>query len=156
MLHAQNARILGKVKDYHEQITLTQISDQSKLENAVDLKADGSFAIEVPVKAPTLAYLVFEDRRPAIQLFLEPGIKADLQISFREAIDDEGNKTTVADVDYTGDDKDCFEFLRQAIKSGRGAVCRKLPSACIVRRLRKCMRLSSETCIKRRASPSVV
>ena len=90
MLHAQNARILGKVKDYHEQITLTQISDQSKLENAVDLKADGSFAIEVPVKAPTLAYLVFEDRRPAIQLFLEPGIKADLQISFREAIDDEG------------------------------------------------------------------
>lgn len=113
MLHAQNARILGKVKDYHEQITLTQISDQSKLENAVDLKADGSFAIEVPVKAPTLAYLVFEDCRPAIQLFLEPGIKADLQISFREAIDDEGNKTTVADVDYTGDDKDCFEFLRQ-------------------------------------------
>ena len=40
MLHAQNARILGKVKDYHEQITLTHISDQSKLENAVDPEAD--------------------------------------------------------------------------------------------------------------------
>lgn len=107
---AQPAHITGKVKDFKEGIAMiTQMGEQGRHNDTLRIAADGSFAVDVNVQQTGLAYLLFEDLKASSMLFLEPGMKADLQISFgkKMSFDEEVNSLEIV---YTGDNKDVFEF----------------------------------------------
>ena len=88
---------------------ITQMGEQGRHNDTLRIAADGSFAVDVNVQQTGLAYLLFEDLKASSMLFLEPGMKADLQISFgkKMSFDEEVNSLEIV---YTGDNKDVFEF----------------------------------------------
>ena len=107
---AQPAHITGKVKDFKEGIAMiTQMGEQGRHNDTLRIAADGSFAVDVNVQQTGLAYLLFEDLKASSMLFLEPGMKADLQISFGKKMSFDEEVNSLESV-YTGDNKDVCEF----------------------------------------------
>lgn len=109
---AQNVHITGKINNYQGgAVTVLRVTDQDKQEDAVTVDADHRFDIQLTVGEPTRAYLSFEDPHTALEMFIEPGMTSDMQISFVEKTD-EGQKVLVPEVVFTGDNADAYKFLQ--------------------------------------------
>ncbi|MBR6944540.1 MAG: AhpC/TSA family protein [Prevotella sp.] len=109
---AQNVHITGKINNYQGgTVTLLRMTDQGKQEDAVTVDTVHRFNIQLAIAEPTRAYLSFEEPHTAIEMFIEPGMTSDMQISFVEKTD-EGQKVLVPDVVFTGDNSDAFRFMQ--------------------------------------------
>lgn len=107
---AQTAHLTGKLNGYKGgDVSIIQITDNGKEETPLQLTADGSFTVDVNVSQFGLAYFVTEEPKASTVLLMEPGMKADLQISFGKKMLF-GEETDCLNVVYSGDNKDAFEF----------------------------------------------
>lgn len=107
------ARLTGCIKDYQGgNVIVAQTTDDDSRYDTLTVAADGRFDATISVLKPANAYFVSEEPKASAIIFLEDGMKADLQISFKTKAE-EGETITVMDVDYSGDNRDCFDFNRQ-------------------------------------------
>lgn len=106
---AQKAHFTGKITGLKGSMTIIQVTDNGKEELPVDIAADGSFSADVDAARFGLAYLVTEEPKASTVLIVEPGMKADLQVSFGKKMSF-GEETDCLNVVYNGDNKDAFEF----------------------------------------------
>ncbi len=106
----ENAIVTGRILNYSgENAVLYNLTDK-KEEQKFRISPDGSFRI-VDCRKPTL-YSIGGDFMP-VSLFAEPGMKADLQITLVDAQQEDGQQKE-ARVVYSGDHKDCFDYLQCA------------------------------------------
>ena len=109
---AQNVHITGKVNNFQGgAVTLLRMSEEGRQVDPVNMGADNRFVIDIPLKEAVRAYLSFEEPHTAIEMFMEPGMQSDIQISFVEK-NEEGQKVLVPDVVFTGDNSDAFRFMQ--------------------------------------------
>ncbi len=106
---AQKAHFTGKITGLKGDMTIIQITDSGKEELPVKIAADGSFAVDVNAAHFGLAYLVTDEPKANTALIVEPGMQADLQVSFGKKMSF-GEETDCLNVVYTGDNKDAYEF----------------------------------------------
>ena len=107
---AQTAHLTGKLNGYKGgDVSIIQITDNGKEETPLQLTADGSFTVDVNVSQFGLAYFVTEEPKASTVLIIEPGMKADLQVTFGKKMSF-GEETDCLTVVYTGDNKDAFEY----------------------------------------------
>lgn len=110
---AQSASFTGKIADYNGCNVVTM--DALKLSGEttpMKVNADGTFNLEMDATQPGVYYILIESPKSGFKFYVEDGLKADFQIHFKDSVV-MGNKITVADVAYTGDRKDCFDFVNQ-------------------------------------------
>ncbi len=103
--------ITGKISNFPGvKVKLVGLKGPQRTQD-VQVAADGSFEVSC-VTEPTTTYMSFDDTHNIVRLYLEPGTKIDLQIVAREIM--KGNeKAYELDVEYTGDNKECYEFLKK-------------------------------------------
>lgn len=107
----------GQIEGYRGGKVLLYVGDR---EDSIPMNADGSFNHRIQLDLPAAAFFTSMDHRASFSLFIEPGMTAELQISFHEE-EFMGEMLTVADVAYTGDNADCFRFMQDFEKWGRDA-----------------------------------
>jgi len=113
-MFAQKATLTGKFKTFDATKTHVSLMDASNLTAAptpVEVAKDGSFSWDIDVKTPTRYYIVLDDPHTGALFYVEPGMKADMQISYRDVVEN-NQERTVCDVEYSGDCKDCYEFIQ--------------------------------------------
>lgn len=105
------ATLTGKIKDYTgSTVYLMNAADLMAPPSPVTVNADGSFTLQLPAEQPNSYFFVAEQPKGGFKFFVEKGMKADVQISFQtETV--EGEEQTKWIVDYTGDDKACYEYF---------------------------------------------
>lgn len=103
----------GKVVNYSGgNVMLIQTSDTDMQNDTLQIAGDGSFEKEIKLLSPGIAYLGIEDRKAFCQVFLEDGMKMEVNITEGKVSKhaEDGNHGVV--FDYTGDNKDCFDYLQ--------------------------------------------
>lgn len=103
----------GKVVNYSGgNVMLIQTSDTDIQNDTLHIAGDGSFEKEIKLLSPGIAYLGIEDRKAFCQVFLEDGMKMEVNITEGKVSKhaEDGNHGVV--FDYTGDNKDCFDYLQ--------------------------------------------
>lgn len=103
----------GKVVNYSGgNVMLIQISDTDMQNDTLQIAGDGSFEKEIKLLSPGIAYLGIEDRKAFCQVFLEDGMKMEVNITEGKVSKhaEDGNHGVV--FDYAGDNKDCFDYLQ--------------------------------------------
>lgn len=104
------ARLTGKIKEHRDaEYRITQYIDADRQDDTIKVAPDGSFDITVKVSKPNVAYLVCEEPKAFETIFLEDKMTAHLEVSFAQK-ERYGEMVTVLDVDYSGDNKDCFDY----------------------------------------------
>jgi len=107
------ARLTGKLNNFMGgNAIVIRLTDTGRLNDTLSVNADGTFAASLNVEKPGNAYLLFEEQHQSMEFFLEDGMKADLQITFTETLVD-GKPQTDMSVTYSGDNKDCYDFIKQ-------------------------------------------
>ena len=109
----QDARVRGKIKDFAggEVSVMWLNADGEKKEVAIPVSDEGEFVYNVQVEKPFVAYLIFEHYMSSIDLFLENGMEAELDIAFHTEKRGE-NSFYVPEVVFTGDNADCYYFSK--------------------------------------------
>ncbi len=108
---AQNVRLTGSIKGLTSGcLTLIQYAGEDLHYDTLKVASDGSFNASIHVLTPSTAYLQAEEMRAVTSLFVEPGMKADLQIQIVKQRED-GQLVNKMLVGYSGDNRDCFDFL---------------------------------------------
>lgn len=108
----QESCIKGKISGYRgEEVVFIYLKNGAQQEEAVHVNADGTFEHRFTVESPNGAYLTCMGAH-SIQLFVDEGMKAELDISFRKGkyLDMDVNLPVVK---YSGDFVDCFHFLEE-------------------------------------------
>lgn len=103
----------GKVVNYSGgNVMLIQTSDTDMQNDTLQIAGDGSFEKEIKLLSPGIAYLGIEDRKAFCQVFLEDGMKMEVNITEGKVSKhaEDGNHGVV--FDYAGDHKDCFDYLQ--------------------------------------------
>lgn len=103
----------GKVVNYSGgNVMLIQTSDTDMQNDTLQIAGDGSFEKEIKLLSPGIAYLGIEDRKAFCQVFLEDGMKMEVNITEGKVSKhaEDGNHGVV--FDYAGDNKDCFDYLQ--------------------------------------------
>lgn len=111
---AQKATFTGKFKEIDVEKAgafISNASDMSHSSIPMEIKPDGSFSFELDCEKPSRYYIILEEPHTGVQFYAEKGMKADMQVSFRE-VSENGMDRTVCDVVYTGDNKDCYDFIQ--------------------------------------------
>ena len=83
-----------------------------KMIDTLQVSDVGEFVYNVDVEKPIRAFLSFEKYACFVALFLENGMKADLTISFHKEKNEEDD-AYVPEVNYVGDNADCFCFMKE-------------------------------------------
>lgn len=107
---ARHARLQGTVKDFPGGQVICFSGQQS---DSLSVNADGTFDWQLDVEEPREVFISFMGNRSSFFLYAEPGMNAELDISFRKGMDFAGNEADIAVVDYRGDNADCFCFMRE-------------------------------------------
>lgn len=114
---AQTAHFTGCFKDKIDPAIakpfLTNASNPSEPYIPVEVKSDGSFEFDLKCPKPTRYIMALEEPHTGLMLYVEEGMKADLQINFKE-VSENGMDRVACVVDYTGDNKDCYDYLQTA------------------------------------------
>ena len=97
------ARVRGQIKDFAGGNVLMYYSEKV---DTLQVDKNGVFDYSVIIDNPTVAYLIFEDYKCEISLFIENGMNAKLTVSFVQEPD--GYKSQFV---YEGSNEDCTEFM---------------------------------------------
>lgn len=120
-LMAQESRIQGKIENYKGGIVLfLHIFQGAQQEDTIKVNRDGTFDYHFSVDLPGRAYITCMDEMASIPLFIEKGMKANLDIDFHQE-NFEDTVMNFADVDYQGDYADCFYFMKEYEEWNRNA-----------------------------------
>lgn len=109
----REAKVTGRIEGF--QGGEVSLMDAVKMDGTllpVEVNADGTFEWFFPSDTAHIYYVIFSQPKSGFKLYVEPGLEADIKISFHEEEKD-GIKAAVCDVDYQGDCKDAFEFLQR-------------------------------------------
>ncbi len=102
-------RIQGQIEDFKGGVVAMIYYEPYRMDTiAVD--ASGAFVYSKVLEAPARAALFFEDYKCTVDLFLENGMEADLDIAFTQR-EEEGMTLYDPRVDYRGDNADCTAFM---------------------------------------------
>ena len=93
------------------------MSDTAQQSDTMAIAKDGSFVKDIQLLEPGIAYFGLEDKKAFCQVFLEDGIKFNVNITENKRSNKKGkgNETKEmekATFEYEGDDKDCYEYLK--------------------------------------------
>lgn len=108
----------GKINNYSGgNVLLIQMSDTAQQSDTMAIAKDGSFVKDIQLLEPGIAYFGLEDKKAFCQVFLEDGIKFNVNITENKRSNKKGkgNETKEmekATFEYEGDDKDCYEYLK--------------------------------------------
>ena len=102
-------RIHGKIQDFKGGLVTVDYY-ATRQSDTVVVNADGTFDYSGTVNEPQQGALSFEDYKCSVNLFVENGMDARLNISFVQG-DFEGMVTYEPEVDYQGDNADCTAFM---------------------------------------------
>ena len=109
---AQNpARITGKVKNFTGGKVMLNCMENREYSKDITVAEDGSFEFTYDGK-PTDGYIFFDDDHLATFIYLEKGMKADLQMSIDNVVV-EGKPAKNLSVAYSGDNKECTDYLNK-------------------------------------------
>ena len=105
------AHITGKVKNFTGGKVL--FNSNANRENSMEITVaeDGSFEFTYD-KEPTDGYIFFDNDHLATFIYLEKGMKADLQMSIDDVVVD-GKPSKNLSVAYSGDNKECTDYLNK-------------------------------------------
>ena len=103
------AHIHGKIQDFKGGLVTMNYYAAGRSDTVV-VNADGTFDYSGTVSEPQNVLLSFEDYKCSIDLFVENGMDAQLNISFVQG-DFEGMVIYEPEVDYQGDNADCTAFM---------------------------------------------
>lgn len=109
------AHLTGKITNYSGgNVLLIQTTDSLMQNDTLVIAKDGSFAKDIKVLEPGVAYLGLEDKKAFCQVFLEDGMNFDVRITENKASakDVEAGKAEAVSFEYQGDNKDCFDYLK--------------------------------------------
>ena len=107
----------GRIEGYRGGKVLLYVGNR---EDSIPMNADGSFNHCFRLDLPAAAFFTSQEHRGSFGLFVEPGMTADLQIAFHEE-EFMGEPMAVAEVEYAGDNADCFRFMQDFEKWKRDA-----------------------------------
>lgn len=114
--NAQNPAIItGKIKDFDSNKTHLITKDAANMfapDKQLHANTDGTFRLELDLQKPTRYYILMDDPHTGLMFYVQPGMKADMQISFRTVQEPSGDRV-VCDVDYKGMCKDEYEFVQK-------------------------------------------
>ena len=102
-------RIHGKIQDFKGGLVTINHYTAERTDTVV-VNADGTFDYSGTVNEPQNASLFFEGYKSSIDLFIENGMDARLNIAFVQK-DFEGMVIYEPEVDYQGDNADCTAFM---------------------------------------------
>ena len=108
------AIITGKIKNFDAVKTHLVTMDAANLmapTKPLACNSDGTFRLELNLKEPTRMYIIMDDPHTGVMFYVQPGMKADMQISYRTTQEPQGDRI-VCDVDYKGDCKDEYNFVQ--------------------------------------------
>ena len=103
------AHIYGKIQDFKGGLVTMNYYAADRTDT-VAVNADGTFDYTATVEEPLQGSLFFEDYKCSIDLFVENGMDARLDIAFVQG-EYEGMVTYDPSVDYQGDNADCTAFM---------------------------------------------
>ncbi|MBR1463482.1 MAG: AhpC/TSA family protein [Prevotella sp.] len=110
---AQKAVITGKIKgmkaDTH--VFLMNIADPTNMV-PVAVGADGNYKLELDAPEPYTRFLILDDPKGGFKFYVQQGMKANIDLELIKH-NEGGEETYESKVTYTGDHKDCFEFLSE-------------------------------------------
>lgn len=105
------ARLYGKIKDYTGENMVIYYGHIKK--DTVPVDKDGRFDYTTQLEEAMPVNVSFDEHKCGLQLFMENGMVAKLDISFVQEKDESAGMVFYeAQVDYEGDNKDCMEFLK--------------------------------------------
>lgn len=110
---AQKAVITGKIKGLHanSHAFLMNIADPTNMV-PVAVGADGSYKLELDAPEPYARFLVIDDPKGGFKFYVQQGMKANIDLELIKH-NEGGEETYESKVTYSGDHKDCFEFLTE-------------------------------------------
>lgn len=111
----QESCIKGKIAGYRGgEVVFIYLKNGAQQEEAVHVNADGTFEHRFTVELPSKAFLTCVEEQSTVHLFVDEGMKADMDISFRKGkyLDMDVNLPVVK---YSGDLADCFHFLEEFV-----------------------------------------
>ena len=103
------AHIYGKIQGFKGGLVTVNYYDTEKIDT-VTVNADGTFDYATILEASQKGVLLFEDYKCSVDLFVENGMDASLDLSFVQG-EYEGMVTYEPAVDYRGDNADCTAFM---------------------------------------------
>lgn len=105
------AHFTGSIKNFTGgKVMLINYSYEEKSKE-ITIAADGTFDFIYDGK-PASLLIMLDDEHLGSFLYAEPGMKADLQMSIDDVKDEQG-KRKVLNVNYSGDNKDCFDYMQK-------------------------------------------
>lgn len=106
------ARFTGSIKNFTGgKVMLINYSHEEKSKE-ITIAADGTFEFTYQGE-PASLLIMLDDEHLGAFVYAEPGMKADLQMSIDDVNDADG-KRKVLNVNYTGDNKDCFDYVQKS------------------------------------------
>ena len=76
----------------------------------IDVDADGNYSIEIKAD-PCTRYIICDDPKGGVKFFVEPGMKANIDLEFKPVGNEGGEEVWQTVINYTGDNKDAYDFL---------------------------------------------
>lgn len=105
--------IRGTVKDFKGGKVVIMIGNtMDAIREAIQVDANGVFDYTTTMKEPNKAELFFFNYECGIPLYLENGMEASLIISFVEKKDKRNLQSYDVELEYSGDNGDCTEFMK--------------------------------------------
>ena len=106
---AQKAVFTGKFAEMPSPVMAIDLANPMGERLNLDVKADGTFTWEFDITSPKRYTIYYDEPHSGFNLYVEPGLKGDLQIKFVPKTE-QGMDMVESQVEYTGDYKDVFEF----------------------------------------------
>lgn len=112
-LMAQKAVITGKLNGLKPEshVFLMDIANPNDLK-PVEVTADGTYKLELDAPEPYARFLIVDDPKGGFKFYVEQGMKANIDAEFVPH-NEGGEEYYESKVTYTGDCKDCYEFLSE-------------------------------------------
>ena len=109
-VNAQKAVITGKVKGLNENshVFLMNIAEPENLQ-PVTVGADGSYRLELDAPDGYARFLIVDAPKGGVKFYVQNGMKANIDLEIIQKNEAE----TESKVNYTGDYKDCYEFINK-------------------------------------------
>ena len=105
------AHITGTVSGTNGYLIMLQYLKDSLKRDTIDIHPDGSFDAAITVEEPTTAFLLASDSPANVKMFLESDMEVQLNIIIKSSSYN-GLPIAQTEVDYKGDNKDCFEYMK--------------------------------------------
>lgn len=78
----------------------------------IEVDAEGNYSIEIKAD-PCTRYIICDDPKGGVKFFVEPGMKANIDLEFKSVGNEGGEEVYETVVNYTGDNKDAYDFLTE-------------------------------------------